>query len=99
MFLILDNLKVHHGKIVKSWLDEHKTEIELFFIPPYSPELNPDEYLNHTLKLYIHSGITPRTKEDISNKTHKFMHRLLYYPNEIAAFFRHKNLRYIISCI
>jgi hypothetical protein len=38
---------------------EHKDEIELFFTSPYSPEINPDEYLNHNLKQNIHSGIIP----------------------------------------
>jgi transposase len=45
VFLILDNLRVHHGKIVAKWLAEHSDEIELFFLPPYAPESNPDEYL------------------------------------------------------
>ena len=99
VFLILDNLKVHHGKIVKVWLAEHKNQIETFFIPPYSPELNPDEYLNHALKIHIHSGISPRTKQDIKDKTHNFMHRLSYYADEVRAFFRHEKVRYIISCI
>jgi len=99
IFLIVDNLRVHHGKIVKAWLAEHRNEIEVFFIPPYSPELNPDEYLNHALKLHIHSGIVPRTKQDIREKTQKFMHRLTYYTNEVSAFFRHPRVRYVISCI
>jgi transposase len=99
IFLILDNLKVHHGKIVKAWLDEHKTEIEVFYIPPYSPELNPDEYLNHALKLHVHSGIRPGSKQEIRDKTHKFMHRLTYYTEEVCAFFRHSNVRYVISYI
>ncbi len=43
VFLILDNLKVHHSYIVKDWLEKHKDQIELFFLPSYSPELNPDE--------------------------------------------------------
>jgi len=99
IFFIVDNLSVHHGKIVKAWLVEHKDEIELFYIPPYSPELNPDEYLNHALKLHIHSGIAPRTKQDIRDKTQKFMHRLTYYADEVKAFFRHEKVRYVISCI
>lgn len=97
IFLIVDNLKVHHGKIVKAWLVEHKSEIELFFIPTYSPELNPDEYLNHTLKKHVHSGLSPRTKVDITNKVHGFMHRLTYYSEEVSAFFHHKNVRYILQ--
>ena len=99
VFLILDNLKVHHGKLVKEWLENHKFEIEVFFIPPYSPELNPDEYLNHALKKHVHSGISPRNKSEIRTKVGKFMHRLTYYAEDVQAFFRHKNLRYIISCI
>ena len=50
IFLILDNLKVHHSKIVKQWVEEHKSYIELFFLPSYSAEKNPDEYLNYDLK-------------------------------------------------
>ena len=65
IFLILDNLRVHHGKKVRAWLEKHKDSIEVFYLPPYSPELNPDEYFNHALKLDVHSGISPRTEKDI----------------------------------
>ena len=50
LFIILDNLKVHHSKIVKKWVEENKNKIALFYLPSYSPELNPDEYLNNDLK-------------------------------------------------
>ena len=66
VFLILDNLKVHHGKLVAAWLEKHKDKIEVFFLPPYAPEYNPDEYLNHALKLSVHSGQLPYTSQDIS---------------------------------
>lgn len=56
VFLILDNLKVHHSYIVRDWLEVHKDQIEVFFLPSYSPELNPDEYLNCDLKAGVHSG-------------------------------------------
>ena len=66
VFLILDNLKVHHGKLVASWLEKHKDKIEAFFLPPYAPEYNPDEYLHHVLKISVHSGHLPYSAEDIS---------------------------------
>jgi transposase len=47
---ILDNMKVHRAKLVKEWLEKHQDKIELFFLPPYSPQHNPDEYLNGNLK-------------------------------------------------
>ncbi len=54
VFLILDNLGVHHSKPVKAWLAEHIEQMEVFYLPSYdqrkslwdSPELNPDERLN-----------------------------------------------------
>lgn len=91
---ITDNLKVHHGNIVKKWLDDRKEKIELFFLPSYSPELNPDEYLNHILKQNIHSGILPKTKDDIK-KTHNFMQYLKRHPEIIKKLFEHKKLDYI----
>ena len=61
MFLILDNLKVHHSNMVKDWLKEHEKQIEVFHLPAYSPELNPDEYLNCDLKVGVHPGVPART--------------------------------------
>ena len=43
IFLILDNLRAHHSKLVKAWLEERKDRIEVFYLPSYAPELNPDE--------------------------------------------------------
>ncbi|MEZ5607082.1 MAG: transposase [Burkholderiaceae bacterium] len=53
VFLVLDNLKVHHAKLVKAWLEQNKADIEVFYLPSYSPELNPDEMLNANLKAAI----------------------------------------------
>jgi len=55
VFLILDKLCVPHVKGVKAWLAEHEELIEMFYLPAYSPELNPDEYLNCDLKAGVHS--------------------------------------------
>lgn len=95
VFLILDNLKVHHGKLVSAWLEKHKEKIEVFFLPPYAPEYNPDEYLNHALKLSVHTGQLPYTAEDISHKIHSFMRRLQHNPVQVSRFFRHPRLSYL----
>jgi len=50
VFLIVDNLRVHHAKKVRQWVEKHNDKIELFFLPPYSPEINPDEYVNNDVK-------------------------------------------------
>jgi len=65
IFLILDNLRVHHSKIVKEWVKEHSDAIELFYLPAYSPELNPDEYLNNDIKTGVHSTTPAKTQEKL----------------------------------
>lgn len=96
VFLILDNLKVHHGKKTAAWLDRRQDKIELFFLPPYAPESNPDEYLNHALKLSVHSGSLPQTKRDIRHKTASFMRSLQHCPDKVSAFFQHSQISYVL---
>ena len=95
VFLILDSLKVHHGKIVAAWLGKHKDKIEVFFLPPYAPEYNPNEYLNHALKIFVHSGQLPYTMEDISHKIQSFMRKLQHRPSLVSSFFRHPAISYL----
>lgn len=57
VFLILDNLRVHHSKPVKAWVAERADKIELFYLPSYSPELNPEERINADLKHAIGSKV------------------------------------------
>ena len=97
VFLILDNLKVHHGKLVAAWLKRHTEKIEVFFLPPYAPEYNPDEYLNHALKISVHSGQLPYTAEDISHKIQSFMRKLQQYPSRVSCFLHHPLLSYLFS--
>lgn len=73
VFLILDNLKVHHSKKVTAWLKTNHEKIEVFYLPPYAPEHNPDEYLNGDLKQRIRSGLPARSQNDLIKKTHSFM--------------------------
>ena len=55
MLLILDNLSVHYSNPVKAWLAENQEKIESFYLPGYSPELNPEERLDSDLKQAIES--------------------------------------------
>ena len=94
VFLILDNLPVHHGKDVKQWLAVHREQIEVFHLPSYSPELNPDEYLNGKLKNKVHSGKSVRNREDQEKKTRSFMRTLLKRPTHVQSYFKHPKVAY-----
>ena len=97
VFLILDNLKVHHGKLAAAWLEKRKDKIEVFFLPLYAPEYNPDEYLNHALEISVHSGQLPYTLEDIVHKMRSFMRKLQHHPNAVSNFFLYPALSYLLS--
>jgi len=94
IFLILDNLKVHHSYICRDWLEEHKEQIEVFFLPSYSPELNPDEYLNCDLKAGVHSGIPARTRDQLKNKAISHLKKLQKLPKRVKKYFKHHKIAY-----
>lgn len=94
IYLILDNLRVHHSHIVKEWVQQHKDEIELFFLPSYSPELNPDEYLNCDLKAGVHSGPPARSKMQLKSKAINHLRMLQKRPARVAKYFKHPKITY-----
>ncbi len=94
VFLILDNLRVHHAKDVRWWLDKHKKEIEVFYLPAYSPELNPDEYLNCDLKAGVHSRPPMRNKDELRRAVIKHMRKLQKLPSRIKKYFKHPKIVY-----
>lgn len=94
VILILDNLRVHHAKKVKKWLTGKEEQIEVFYLPAYSPELNPDEYLNCDLKAGVHSGAPARSREQLKKKARSHMKMLQRRPERVKKYFQHKKIRY-----
>jgi transposase len=93
-YLILDNLKVHHSKLVKQWVEGHKNKIELFYLPSYSPEKNPDEYLNCDLKYGLSIKPAPRNQEKLKNNLQEHMNLLQAKPMRVKKYFNHKDINY-----
>jgi len=94
VFLILDNLRVHHCKPVKAWLEENKKRIEVFYLPSYSPQLNPDERLNADLKQALGSTVAMRTKSKLWDATNEYMTMLEYSPERVKSYFQDPNVQY-----
>ena len=87
IFLIVDNLRVHHSKQVKAWLAELTDQIEMFYLPGYCPELNPDERLNADLKYALGLRVQVRTKEKLRGATEAHMNMLRNNPKRICSYF------------
>ena len=75
IYLVVDNLRVHHAKVVTAWLADKKDRIELAFLPPYTPESNPDEYLNRDFKTALRTGAVSTDKNSLLAKATAFMQK------------------------
>lgn len=94
IFLVLDNLKVHHAKVVTEWLSSRTDQIELFFLPPYSPDLNPDEHLNADVKYGVGSRTPSRTKRKLQDAAESHMRMLEENPGRIRRYFEDPVIHY-----
>jgi len=94
ILLILDNLKVHHAHKVRQWLEGKEEQIEIFFLPSYSPELNPDEYLNNDLKQGVHSQTMFRDVNSLKNGVVSYMRMLQKTPARVMNYFKHHSIAY-----
>jgi transposase len=94
VFLILDNLKVHHSKPVTDWLEAHKDRIEVFFLPRYSPELNPDEYLNSDFKQQVRKRPDSRKQGTLAKHARSVMHSIQKRPKRVISYFHVDHTKY-----
>ena len=94
IILVVDNLRVHHARLVTEWLADKTNRIELAFLPPYSPEANPDEYLNHDFKTALRLGPVSHDQDSLLAKASTFMQQLSTWPERICAYFQHPKARY-----
>ena len=94
VFLIVDNLKVHHADKVKKWVAAHAHEIELFYLPAYAPDHNPDEYLNNDLKQQLRRQPQPGSKDELIKNTRAVLRAIQRSPRRIQAYFKPPAVRY-----
>ena len=94
VFLILDRLPVHRAGAVRAWLAGREAEIEVFHLPPYSPELNPDEGLNADLKQAVTRKAPARGKQQLKRAVVGHMRKLSRSPARVRSYFQHPTFRY-----
>jgi len=94
VFLILDGHPVHRSKAVKTFVDSTAGRLRLFFLPPYSPELNPDEWVWKNVKHDRIGKAGIRSAEDLQTKAERALRRLQRLPGLVCAFFSDPHIRY-----
>ena len=94
VFLVLDNLRVHHSKKVQAWLEENRDQIEVFFLPSYSPELNPDEFMNCDLKACMNNSEPTRGADHLKRKVVSHLKSIQNQPQRVRSYLKAKSIAY-----
>lgn len=95
VFLVVDGSSVHKAKIVTQYVASTQGRLELFFLPPYSPELNPDEWVNKNVKHDRIARAVPLTRDELKAVAVDALQRLKKCPGIVRGFFGDPKLAYI----
>jgi len=94
ILLILDGHPVHKAGKVKRWVEARTDQIQLFYLPGYAPELNPDELLNQDVKSNALGRRRPEDQDDLMAETRSYLHRLQRQPETVRNYFQQQDVRY-----
>ena len=94
IFLIVDGHPVHRSSKVKTFVEETEGKLKLFYLPGYSPELNPDEQVWNQLKNHRIGKMVLKSLDDMMDKVQSAMRSIQRSSALIQSFFRHKDCRY-----
>jgi transposase len=93
IFLIVDRLRAHE-KAEEEWLAAHEDRVEMFYLPPYAPELNADEYLNNDMKGNVKAEGLPDDKPQLRSRLQGFLRRLQHLSEHVRNYFQHPKVQY-----
>lgn len=94
VILILDGHPVHRAKKVREWVAAHADQIELQFLPGYSPELNPTELLNQDVKTNALGRRRPTTQQQLMGETRSYLRSRQRTPHIVARYFEEGHVTY-----
>jgi transposase len=94
IFLIVDRGPAHRAKKTKAFVETLCGKLRLFFLPPYSPDRNPDELVWKHLKADTVGRMVVTDKADFKSKVVSSMRSLQRTPAKICSFFRKPSLQY-----
>jgi transposase len=93
-FLIVDGHPVHRAAAVKRWAAEHARQLRLFYLPGYSPKLNPDELLNQDVKSNAVGRLRPQNREELVSTVRSYLHSTQKRPDIVQSYFLQEDVRY-----
>jgi transposase len=94
VLLIVDRHPVHRSQKVTRWIAKRADRIERFFLPGYSPELNPDELLNQDVKSNAHGRRRPKDQPQMINNVRSYLRSTQKQPDVVKRYFNEEHVRY-----
>jgi transposase len=94
VFVIVDRHPVHRAARVHRWIQRRRDRLELFLLPPYSPELNPDELLNQDVKSNALGRRRPSDVTEMVTTVRGYLRSTQKRPHLVRNYFRHPQARY-----
>ncbi len=94
IFLIVDGHPVHRSERVKTFVESSEGKLKLFYLPSYSPELNPDEQVWNQIKNHRIGKMFIKSLDDMVKKVSSALRSIQRSPALIRSFFRHKECCY-----
>lgn len=94
VFLIVDNLRVHRSKNVEKWVAGRSGRVQLFYLPKYSPDLNPDEYLNNDVKSNAVGRRRAANKTELKANISAYLRSTQKQPDIVKRFFQERHVKY-----
>lgn len=92
IYLIMDNYSVHKTNKVKEWIKRHKDKLTVYYLPTYSPELNPDELLNQDVKTNVVGKLRASNAHELKENVKSHLKKLS--KEKIISFFKHQETKY-----
>ena len=94
VFLIVDGHPVHRAKLVQAWREEHTDEVEIIYLPGYSPELNPDEMLNQDVKASALRQRRPKNVRQLKADVRSYLFSTQKRPDVVCKYFEERHVQY-----
>jgi transposase len=94
VFLVVDGHPVHRSRAAREWIEKHSDRIEVFFLPAYSPDLNPDECLNQDVKANAVGCKCPRSRPEMMRTVRGYLDKRRADPEAVRRYFHEDSVRY-----
>ncbi len=94
IFLIIDNHPVHVAQAAIRWFKAHRKQLRVYFLPGYSPELNPDEYLNQDVKTNAVGRTRPLDRNEMVGNVRAYLRSTQTRPSLVKRYFHAEHVRY-----